>query len=66
MSDGVYLPNRAFEVLSARIRSLMIEANEVPRSQWSVRGEHNSDDRRACQIAADPKKYQALAKEVGM
>ncbi len=66
-----HMPDRAFDVIQARTRSLMIEANEVPRNEWSVDGEHNSDARRAFQIAAvaiaaDPEKYRPIAVEVGM
>ena len=66
-----YLPDRAFDVIRARTQSLMIEAAEVPRAEWSVNGEHNSDARRAFQIAAiavaaDPNKYRPIALEVGM
>jgi hypothetical protein len=66
-----YLPDRALDVLSARTRSLMIEANEIPRETWSVSGEHNSDARRAYQIAAlalaaDPQKYMPVAAGIGM
>ena len=65
------LPDRALPVLNARITSLMIEAGEVPRMEWTVKGEHNSDARRAFQIAAvaiayDPDKYSPLAKLVQM
>jgi hypothetical protein len=48
-----HLPDRAADVLRARTTSLMIEAREVPREQWTVRGEHDNDgtsslpDRRA-------------------
>jgi hypothetical protein len=67
----VYMPDRALDVLTARTTSLMIEAREVPRDQWPVSGEHESDARRAFQIAAlaiaaDPQKYAALAGAVGM
>lgn len=71
----IYLTNhmsdRALEILQARTQSLMIEANEVPRDQWTVRGEHNNDARRAYQIvalalAADSEKYASLANIVGM
>jgi hypothetical protein len=63
-------PDRAPDILAARVRSLMIEASEVPREEWSVRGEHDNDARRAFQIAAlavaaDEAKYihvAALAK----
>ena len=66
-----YLPERAVDVLSARTRSLMIEASEVRRDEWTVSGEHNSDARRAFQIAAiavaaDPVKYRSVAVGVGM
>lgn len=66
-----HLPERAFDVIQARTRSLMIEANEVPREQWTVRGEHNNDARRAYQIvaiavAADHQKYNPIAQEIGL
>ncbi|MBL8756204.1 MAG: hypothetical protein JNK15_23115 [Planctomycetes bacterium] len=66
-----YLPERAAEVLEARARSLMLEANDVPRADWPVRGEHDNDARRAFQIAAlavaaDPVKYANVAKAVAM
>ncbi len=66
-----HLPERAHAVLSARITSFMIEADEVPRAEWPVSGEHNSDARRAFQIAAlavaaDPAKYADLARNIGM
>lgn len=66
-----HLPDRAHEVLAARIASLMIEAEAVPRAEWSVSGEHNSDARRAFQIAAlavaaDPERYTDLAEAIGM
>jgi hypothetical protein len=66
-----YHPDRALDVLKARAVSLMIEAEEVPRKEWSFSGEHNNDARRAYQIvalaiAADPKKYASLAKIVQM
>jgi hypothetical protein len=49
----------------------MIEANEVPRVQWVVRGEHDNDARRSYQIAAlaiaaDKEKYAGVAGIVGM
>ena len=47
-----HFPERAVSAISARVKSLMIEANEVPRDQWTVRGEHDNDARRAYQIAA--------------
>lgn len=66
-----HLPDRAVDVIHARVRSLMIEAKEVPRNEWTVEGEHNSDARRAYQIvslaiAAKPDQYTALAKEIGV
>ena len=65
------MPDRAFDVIRARTRSLMIEANEVPRHEWRVDGEHNNDARRAHQIAAvaiaaDRQKYAPIAAEVGL
>ena len=49
----------------------MIEAEEIPRDEWTVKGEHNSDARRAYQVVAlalahDAKKYASLAKLVEM
>ena len=38
-----HFPEHAARVLSARVTSLMIEADEVPRDQWTVRGEHDSE-----------------------
>jgi hypothetical protein len=66
-----HLPDRAADVLRARTASLTIEAREVPRDQWTVRGEHDNDARRAFQIAAlavaaDAAKYDSVAKGVGM
>lgn len=66
-----YLPERAVDVLLARTQSLMIEAGEVRREKWTVSGEHNSDARRAFQIAAlayaaEPAKYRPVAVGVGM
>jgi len=66
-----HFPEHAARVLSARVTSLMIEADEVPRDQWTVRGEHDSDARRAYQIAAlaiaaDAGKYESVADLVGM
>lgn len=66
-----HLPERAEAVLTARVQSLMVEAAEVPRSDWPVHGEHNSDARRAFQIAAiavaaDPDKYRDVADAAGM
>lgn len=64
-------PERAFEILHARITSLMFEAGEVARNEWTVKGEHNSDARRAYQIAAlaiahDADRYGPLAELVEM
>lgn len=66
-----HLPDRAVAVLVARTRSLMIEAGEVPRAEWTVAGEHDNDARRAFQIAAlavaaDPVKYAPVARVVAM
>jgi len=66
-----HMDDRAFDILQARIASLLIEADEVPRNEWTVKGEHNSDARRAYQIAAtalayDPQKYRELAELVEM
>lgn len=66
-----YLPERAEATLLARVTSLMIEAGEVPRAEWTVAGEHNSDARRAFQIAAlsvavDAGKYASVAAAAGM
>lgn len=66
-----YLPERAMEILEARVSSLMIEAREEPRTQWTVKGEHNSDARRAYQIVAialahDSSKFESLASLVEM
>jgi hypothetical protein len=66
-----HLPDRAVDVLRARTTSLMIEAREVPREQWTVRGEHDNDARRAFQIAAlavaaDSTKYDSVAKGLAM
>ena len=66
-----YMPDRAVDVLTARATSLMIEASEVPRADWSVSGEHDNDARRAFQIAAlavavDATKYDAVAQVVRM
>jgi len=65
------LPERAAAVLRARTTSLMIEAREVSREEWPVHGEHDSDARRAFQIAAlavaaDPARYQSVAESVAM
>lgn len=66
-----HLPDRALAVVTARTTSLMIEAREVARAEWAVRGEHDNDARRAYQIAAlaiaaDPVKYAPVAKVVEM
>ncbi|MEM7454243.1 MAG: DUF4344 domain-containing metallopeptidase [Planctomycetota bacterium] len=66
-----HFPDRAVDVLSARTKSLMIEAGEVPREEWTVRGEHNNDARRAYQIAAlaiaaDREKYLPVARIAGL
>lgn len=66
-----YLPEEAPRVLLARIESWRIEAGEVPREEWDVSGEHNSDARRAHQvaslaIAADPERYEFLGRRLGM
>jgi len=66
-----HLPDRANDVIFARVRSLMIEAAEVSRDEWTIEGEHNNDARRAHQIvalalAADAKAFSSLAKEIGM
>jgi hypothetical protein len=66
-----HFPELALGAISARVKSLMIEANEVPRDQWTVRGEHDNDARRAYQIAAlaiaaDKEKYAGVAEIVGM
>jgi len=66
-----HLPERAFDVLTARTRSFMIEARQVPREDWSVSGEHDSDARRAYQVAAlavaaDPDKYTPIATAIRM
>lgn len=66
-----HFPQHAVQAISARVKSLLIEAQEVPRDQWTVRGEHDSDARRACQIAAlaiaaDHQRYAGVADLVGM
>lgn len=66
-----YMPDRAAEVLEARVSSWMIEASEVARSEWTVRGEHNNDARRAYQVAAlavaaDLEKYKGVAVKAGL
>jgi hypothetical protein len=66
-----HLPERAPEVLAARVRSWLLEASEVPRADWPVHGEHDNDARRAFRTAAlavavDPKTYAKLAGLVGM
>jgi hypothetical protein len=66
-----HFPERAHAAIAARVTSLMIEAGEVPRDDWTVRGEHDNDARRAYQIAAlaiaaDGRKYASIAEIVGM
>lgn len=66
-----HMKDRAVDVIEARVRSLMVEAKGIPREEWTVRGEHNSDGRRAYQIvalalASSPEKYTEIAKEIGM
>ncbi len=66
-----HFPEHAVRAISARVRSLMIEAKEVPREEWTVRGEHDNDARRAYQIAAlaiaaDKEKYAGVAGIAGM
>ncbi|MCA8949664.1 MAG: hypothetical protein KDE27_09190 [Planctomycetes bacterium] len=66
-----HLPDRALDALRARVDSLLFEADEVPRDQWTVRGEHNNDARRAYQIAAlavaaDPVKYAVVGRAARM
>ena len=66
-----HMPDRAAVILEARVRSLMIEAKEVPLAEWTVLGEHNSDARRAAQIAAlavaaDGEKYKNVAAAAGL
>jgi hypothetical protein len=66
-----HFPEHAARAISARVKSLMIEADEVPRDKWTVRGEHDNDARRAYQIAAlaiaaDKDKYSEVADLVGM
>lgn len=68
---ATHMPERGMEILEARVSSLMIEAREVPRAQWTVKGEHNSDARRAYQIVAiamaiDASKFAPLASLVDM
>ncbi|MEX1024916.1 MAG: DUF4344 domain-containing metallopeptidase [Planctomycetota bacterium] len=65
------MPERAPAVLRARVASLLFEAAEVPREEWTVAGEHNNDARRACQIAAlaiaaDGERFAHVADLVGM
>lgn len=64
-----HMPERALNVITARVRSLMIEAPDTPADDWS--GEHDHDGRRAYQIAAlaiaaDAVKYAPVAAIVGM
>ena len=63
-------PDNAIGMLTSRIESLMLEATETPQIDWTVKGEHNSDARRAYQIAAlaiaYDDKYLSLGKLVNM
>jgi hypothetical protein len=64
-----YMPDRAVDVLKARVTSLMIEAREAPGDDWT--GEHDHDGRRAFQIAAlavaaGAEKYGPVAEVVEM
>ena len=66
-----HFPDRAVRALAARVRSLQLEADEVPRAQWPVHGEHDNDARRAWQIAAlavaaDRAKFAEVAAIAGM
>lgn len=66
-----HMPARAKDVLLARVTSLMSEANDVPRADWSVSGEHDNDARRAFQIAAlamaaDSNAYAEVARVAGL
>lgn len=66
-----HMPDRAFDVIKARVTSLQIEASDVARAEWPVRGEHDSDARRAYQIAAlavaaDRQKYLEIARFAGL
>ena len=45
-----YLTNDSYDIIKARIDSLIYESSQVPRENWSVIGEHNNDRRRAYQI----------------
>lgn len=53
--------DRALRIIKARVDSLMYEASEVPRQEWTVEGEHNSDARRAYQIVASAIAYDSDA-----
>lgn len=70
-----HMPDRALDAVTARITSLMVEAEESAERErangidWT--SEHDHDGRRAYQIAAltiaaDPEKYAKLAPLVGM
>ncbi len=66
-----FLPENAAATIEARVRSLIFEADEIPREKWSYRGEHDHDARRAYQIAAlavaaDADKYAEAGRLVGM
>lgn len=65
----MHMPDRAVEVLEARVASLMIEVGEGPVEGWG--GERDHDGRRAFQIAAlalaaDAEKYAPVAAVAGM
>lgn len=66
-----HFPDLAPAAIKARVTSLMIEAGQVPRADWPVRGEHDNDARRAFQIAAlalaaDQHAHAPLVDIVGM
>jgi hypothetical protein len=66
-----YMPDRAVDVLTARVTSLMMEAGEASQTQVDWSGEHDHDARRAHQIAAlavaaDAVKYKPVAAVVAM
>lgn len=65
----MHMPDRAPDVLAARVTSLMIEAREQPMADWT--GEHDHDGRRAFQIAAlavaaDRERYAHVAAIAGL
>jgi hypothetical protein len=70
-----HMPDRALDAITARVTSLLVEAEESAERErtngvdWT--SEHDHDGRRAYQIAAltiaaDPRKYADLAPLVGM